>query len=493
MSGTDLKKMKLNRSVRPAIYFLLLLFVLGDLGYSFIQHSNQPLDGDMAGGIVPAEDVKMVLKHPLGLEALISGQTYSNPNKFFSHWIFKEYFTAVPVALQNFTQPIESVYLSCALAKTAIQAALIFLLAFVVSGTGSVFRLDFMAAAALVTPLFQTNGYRGYMGIIDTSTTYTFFYALPIVLLLLYFLPLLCRYYQDKQQDLPLPAKILWIPLALVVCLSGPLNPGIALILSGMLIVYALRKNYPDAGQDGFIRKMLLSIRRIPKSYWFYLLPVSILSLYSLYIGQYNVINDGHPATVTSLYFKLPEGIYNQFTQKLGFPVLFIILIINAIWISRKFKTTEGSKILQLYKWIGLFALIYILLLPLGGYREYRPLVLRFDTILPVTLSLIFLFGASTLFLLKNINRSKRFWYVPGIVAMMLIFTFADKADSHKNQCEKNALQQIARSTETTIAIPNDCTVLSWWKIKNPEASEMNARLLNQWRITKEKRLYYNR
>jgi hypothetical protein len=52
---------------KEIIYFVLLVLTLSDVGYSFLQHYNTPFDGDMAGGIVPAEDVKPVLESPLGL------------------------------------------------------------------------------------------------------------------------------------------------------------------------------------------------------------------------------------------------------------------------------------------------------------------------------------------------------------------------------------------------------------------------------------------
>ena len=43
------------------------MLLLADLTYSFVQHYSMPLDGDMAGGIVPAEDVKPILKDPFGI------------------------------------------------------------------------------------------------------------------------------------------------------------------------------------------------------------------------------------------------------------------------------------------------------------------------------------------------------------------------------------------------------------------------------------------
>jgi len=110
------------------------------------------------------------------------------------------------------------------------------------------------------------------------------------------------------------------------------------------------------------------------------------------------------------LYLRLPIGIYYLLTQKLGFPILLLILAINSLIIRYKINTPEGKTILKLFKWIGLFALIYILFLPFGGYRDYRPNILRYDTILPITISLVFIFAKTTIFILRHypIKQSPR-------------------------------------------------------------------------------------
>lgn len=477
---------------RRIIYFILLLLFLADVGFSFIQHYTTPLDGDMAGGIVPENDVKPILDNPFGISVLTKNQIYPNPNRFFSHWMFKEYFNRMPLFLQKFIEPVDSIYLSCAIAKIIIQVSLIYLLAMSISGTKNILKMDFMIAIILVTPLFQTNGYRGYMGIIDLSTTYTFFYALPCALLLCYLSPFVRQFYHKKRIYAQFVIKILWIPLALVVCLSGPLNPGIVLVFSILVLLINIKNNYTQSNQVEVIKRVSNAIIKIPKSYWFYLLPVSIFSIYSLYIGRYDSYNIANHNSLIELYSRLPKGIYYQFLQKLGFPVLFIILILNYYLIGKKFNTTESGKIKTIFKWIGFFIISYILLLPLGGYRGYRPNILRYDTIMPITLSLMFTFGISTLFLIKSITNRQKLWYLPIIAIVIFIFTNSDRAKFDRNKCEKMALKEISESKEKIVQLHNDCTVLSWGKILKPEDSELNAQLLNIWRITNEKRLYYN-
>ena len=480
--------------IKKIISIILFIFLLADLGYSFLQHYNTPLDGDMAGGIVPANDVKSVLESPLGLKVFYEDKSYPNPNRFFSHWVFYKYFNNTPLYLQKFFNPIDSVYLSCAIAKIIIQITLIVLLAILITGTTNIFKLKFLLAAILVTPLFQTNGYRGYMGIIDPSTTYTFFYALPSALVLLYFAPFFQQFYYKKKPTVTIKRifKIIWLPLALIICLSGPLNPGIILTISLLLIMNNFINNYSLSMQNGIIKKGINAIRLIPKAYFFYLIPISIFSIYSLYVGKFNSIDVSNRVPLLELYSRLPEGIYYQFTQKLGFPVLFAILTINTLVIHKKFKTSDGEKILNLFKWIGIFALIYILLLPLGGYRNYRPNVLRYDTIMPITLSLIFIFGHSTLFIINKISKKQKVWYLPIIALVLFVFVNSDKPEFDKNDCERVALKEISESSERIVKLNNDCKLLSWQNIKSPENSELNARMLKLWNITSEKKLYYN-
>jgi hypothetical protein len=147
------------------------------------------------------------MSRALLLILLLEGERYAAPNRFFAHWTMAHYFRHVPLALQSFLSPIDSVYAAAALAKTAIQLLLIWLL-----------------AAAVITPLFQTFGYNGLMGVIDKSVTFTFFFALPMGLLLLFFLP----FY--KKMRMPAAMQAGWAFLALFLALNGPLVPGVVLV-----------------------------------------------------------------------------------------------------------------------------------------------------------------------------------------------------------------------------------------------------------------------
>ena len=155
--------------------------------------------------------------------------------------------------------------------------------------------------------------------------------------------------------------------------------------------------------------------------------------------------------------------------------------------------TLDGKKILTLFKWIGIFAFLYILLLPLGGYRDYRPNILRYDTIMPITLSLFFIFGISTLYLFKQMTNKQKTWYIPIIFVMLLLFTISDTAEFDTNKCERSALKEISESKDKIVELKCDCNVLAWNKLIKPEDSELQAQLLTIWRITNDNKLYFNK
>jgi hypothetical protein len=135
---------------------------------------------------------------------------------------------------------------------------------------------------------------------------------------------------------------------------------------------------------------------------------------------------------------------------------------------------------------------LYILLLPLGGYRENRPNVLRYDTMMPIVVCLVFMFSASTLFLVKNLKRKKKYWHLVLLAGVLLLFTINDEARFSKNQCERAALEEISKSDSSLVRLTCNCSVLSWNVKMKPEDSDLNARLLTMWNITKSDKRYSN-
>lgn len=463
-----------------------------DTTYSFFQHLSMPLDGDMPAGILQTNEVKKILSNPFGIDVITRHEIRPNPNRFFAHLAFSEYFRSIPFVLQRFFSPINSIYISCAIFKTILQILLIYLLACYISGTRAILTTQFLIPVILITPLFQANGYQGSMGIINSATTYSFFYALPIAFLLLLFLPFFNTYFHGQKKRFNMLNLALTFFVAIIVSFSGPLIPPTVCIVSVLILSSKWLNNFKTLNISSFILKCWYAVKQIPKLYFMFLLPVAILSMYSFYIGTFNSINYENNITLLQRYAKLPMGIFETFTNKIGFPLLILMLIVNAYLIRKYYNSIEGQKILTILKWIIVFVLIYILLLPLGGYRSYRPNTIRCDTIIPVTLSLFFIYGISTYYIIRN-QRTDKKWYVASVIVCILIFTLADGPGFDKNACEKDALRTIAASPEKIVFLQNDCTVIDWQKITDPINSKQKCELLKYWGVINEDKLYYQK
>ncbi|MDD2306586.1 MAG: hypothetical protein PHP53_17920 [Prolixibacteraceae bacterium] len=469
---------------------ILVIFLLGDWTYSFFEYYYIPLDGDLTAGVVPSSDVQQVLDDPFGFHLLISGEKHVNPNRFFAHFFFKEYMQKVPIWLQNLTDPITSVYLSCALIKILIHILFIFILSALLSGTKNILDEKFVIVAALIVPFIQANGYWSHMGINDRATTYTFFYALPVVLLLIYLMPLYRIVFNHEVKNLgPFKSIFLFIA-AIILPLSGPLIPGIALILSGMVGFHYLLNN-GHTNKPFSVKNMIYALQKIPSQVFIILIPICLISLYSLFLGLFDSNYTSETIPILDRYIKLPLGIYYQISQSLGVPLLLIIIGVNVYLIKRYFSSPEGMKIVGSLKWIGIFAVVYLLLLPLGGYRPYRPNILRYDTFIPITIALLYFYGISTFFLLRHMTSRSLNVYLSVFFIFCAIYMNSDRIETEEYHSERKCLEILANSHAEVTKLPASCNVMSWEPIKDPKFSKNNTVMLKFWGITKEEKIYY--
>ena len=464
----------------------LACLLLADLSYSFAQYFHQPLDGDMAWNILPSPDVAPIFDSPLGFDAIFGERLYANPNRYFGHWLYREYLLNMPHLMQRFVSPVDSVYLACALAKIVVHLLLVLLLTIFITGARMVFKQQILSVALLCTGFFQANGYRDFMGIIDPATTFTFFYALPSIYLLLLLLPAALLLVHGKHLVLSkfqFSGLIILVP---IVCLSGPLNPAILLVLG---LLYFIRAFWLLSVHGGSWTKTLNSL--LPKSFSYLYFFTLMFAGYSLFVGKFNLTSYLNQHSILDSYARLPYGIYYQFSQKLGFPLIFLTIAVN-YWLLKRFADDFTFKMVKrILFWIAVFSVLYIVLLPLGGYRPYRPNILRYDTILPITLGLIFLVGLTTTTVVKFLRPQFNVPYFSVLVTLMIIFTMADKPKFHLNQCERSALNKLSTSKSSIVLLPEACSVIDWRPIKEPSKSIENAELIFLWGITDSVRLYY--
>lgn len=449
----------------------LLFFVFIDLGFTFWQHYRAPLDGDLAGIVVPSDHYQTVLEHPLGWYAIAQDTSYAAPNRYVVHRTMTAWFRVVPRFFQNFTDPIQSVYLASAFAKTLAHAALLWLLAWFVTVFTDRGHHSIWLAAAILTPLFQTNGaLKNTLSVVDQVPTYAFFYAWPLVLLLLYLRPWV-RWWLGWHT--PRWEFALGWSLALFLPFSGPLIPGIVGVLCLLVLV---RWGWLWQRKPG---------NTLP-AYIFSLVLLATGCVYSLYIGRYNA-EGSSPVGLWERYQLIPQGFWQLLTNKLGLSLLLIATLAQYLWMYRSGWNTPRSVRLLLRGMLW-FSLLYLLLLPLGGYRDYRPLVVRRDTLLPVYICLFWAWGYSTLFILKasgGFSAFRQKAYAAFVGLFSLYFTLADEPGFRQNARQREALYTIFRSEEEIVPVNDDCRVLHWDPIYDPQFSETPARALEIWGIAK--------
>lgn len=471
---------------KPWLLACLVLAVLADLAFTYAQNLRLTIDGDLAAIVVPRTDYAAVLHDPLGLGVLLGGGWYAAPNRFFSHIMLREYCLRVPLLLQAVASPIASVYAAAALLNVLVQALLLYVLGWYASGTRHLGSLRLWVAMALLAPFFQTTGYNGQMAIIDNSLTYNFFYALPLLLLLVLLWPLHQAAWGGQRLQLAWYQLVPMLLLSVVLALSGPIISGTVLVLLAGLGLHLARQRWHQPAAE--------RLRQLP---WPALLVCGWLGAwcaYSLYIGQHNTENLAVVVPVWQRYQLVPQGLFEELTSKLGLPLLVAGCLANA-WLVRRWlpPTAERLRVRKVLRWVGWFALAYVALLPLGGYRPYRPLILRHDSILPITLGLVGFYALSATCLLRQLPGRAARWYGLGVGVVAFIFTNADRHlyPRHDNACERRALATLAQSTAPVVRLPDDCTVLAWAPITNPSESLVNAKLLVHWRITPKPTLYY--
>jgi len=473
---------------------LLMLFVSLALAFAFWQNYRLPLDGDLVAIVLPASWYTPILHDPFGWSVLTKNAVYGAPNRFFVHIVMLEYWHNVPRLLQHLVDPISSLYAASALFTTFTLAGLLFLLTRYIQTVSGGTRGNFWVIAALLVPFFQTaSGFYEQMGITDRSVTYTFFYALAMLLTLVLLWPFYRAAGRRQPLRLPWPRVLLLVALMVVVAFNGPIATAtLAVLLLGIGGYWALGQArrgrlslvQPAPGQEWLSGQALLLLGTLAG-----------LCLYSFYIGRNNIENT-HTYSLGQLYKLLPVGVARYLKYQPGVPLLLLALATNALLVRRGTAPSPARRrVLLTMGWAALFMGVYVLLLPLGGYRSYRPSLLRNDTALPVLLALLFSYGLSTYFLLAQLRGHWRSSYVAAVCLFAGFFLYANVElnPGLTNGCERWSLDQLARAKEPVVELTDACYVLAWAPITDYYQSDIQGQMLYYWGVTPDKKLYFQR
>jgi hypothetical protein len=471
--------------------YVFVSLILADIVYTFLQNYHVIyIDGDMAGVIVPSDFYRQVLLDPFGFSVLFKHKVYAAPNRFFAHALVSGYFKSFPLLFQTVASPINSIYLSMAFARTLAQVLLIGLIAAFICGHARISSKKFITAALIITPLFQVSGYDRFMGVTDISSTYTFCYAGWLIFVLLYFLPFYKPIFNRSPLKFSVYQHIWMVVLALIIAFGGPLASPIILLVCPSVLIGVMYVNFKKENGLNFFKRSWASIAHMPLALLFHFCFIIFCCVYSFYIGLHNIENQANPLSIAERYRLLPMGLKITLWKNTGVPLLISTCLLNFILV-RHTKQENAKRITQLIYCLGLFSIIYLLLLPLGGYRAYRPYVIRYDTFSPVTLCLIFTFGLTSIYLIKHYKGIAKMLFITLIAVVMLFFTKQDKIYWGANYCERKSLADIAASPDKIVYLTDWCNVMSWERITDYHRSEVNCHLLKYWGVIKEDKLYY--
>ncbi|MBL7930596.1 MAG: hypothetical protein JNL60_01760 [Bacteroidia bacterium] len=467
-----------------AFYLLLILFVI-DVGYSFIQHYQMPLDGDLGPIVLPSEAYKKVLNDPFGLQVLLENKIYPAPNRYFAHQLVSGYFKTVPFLLQTCVSPVKSVYLSCAIAKIIIQVLLILVLSSYICCV-NLKKERIILCCVLLSPLFQaSHGNYNSMGVIDESVVYTFFYALPIGLLLIFLFPFYKFYITGKAPQMTWLKTTIWFMLVVILSFNGVLIPGIVLVGFPIILISYFAGKHRETGS------ILSAAKNADRKLLFLFLFFILTSLYSIYIGRNNLENFNNKLSIGDRFSRIPSGLYEIFIENKGLSSLIGIVLVNLFILFKTRIIDSVPQIKNVLLLLSLFILFYILLLPFGGFRDYRPNILRNDTLLPVILIVFFTFGLST-YLIFTSRIKYHVLYGAFISTVLITYSILDTPLEARNWSERMAFKTIDESPLDCVPIKDSCTVFSWTLIDDCAETAEEGKMLKYWGITKKEKTFYH-
>ncbi|MBD2723435.1 hypothetical protein [Hymenobacter armeniacus] len=479
----------------PKYYWvgLLLTFIILDTAYTFWQNYQLPLDGDMVTIVLPGEKCVPIMHDPFGWSVITQNAVYAGTNRFFAHAAMTLYWKTMPFLLQLFTTPINSLYVASALFNTGVQVGVMLLLAaYIQLSVGAKrSRWGYWVGAALLVPLFQTDGFSYQMGITNMAVTYTFFYGLPMMLLLVLLWPFYkAAYLQQPFRVRPWQAMLL-VLLMVVLAFNGPIvMAAVSVMLLGVAIYWLWRQAKPVPTADA---PRTLATGWLSNQALLLLFVFGVLDLYSLYIGR-NEAEATHVNTLWERYQMLPGGILSEGFGQWGLRLLVLMVIVNTQLVRWLLPASaDRNRVLLLMRLAGLFIVVFVALIPFGGYRVYRPNLIRGDVTIPATIALLLAFGVSTYYLLLHLGSRVRTSYLAVILVGAGYFMYADAVLQMptNNQCERFALEQIQDSPEPVVRLYVYCNVLSWGLMSDYKASDINADMLQYWGVTDRRKLYY--
>lgn len=468
---------KTKSKISSIVLIVGCLFIFLDLGFSFKEFHGHALYGDVIPLILPDDTNAPVLSDPFGFKALSTKVYHPNINRYFCVASLQIYMKQMPLFLQYFTNPVESLYLSSSFFRAGIYLSFIFFMFRVIRLNQRDSKTKWIALISLL-PFLQNSGVNICFDFIGESIVYAFFYGFPVAMLCFFIFPFLKAYIKE---EIALKDKLIRyvIHFALGFCLlfSSALIPPILLIIIALYGLIRFWNSYK-------IKRIIWTKKDSLFAALF------CVGIYSLILGGYNS-ESVDTVSVLERYSRLMTGFYEYFFKK---PALLVSWLSSLI-----LYKILGKKVLEIWNgkfkvvvFLGIiFCLIYVFSLPLGGFREYRPHILRGDTLLPVG---VFSWGLVSMLFYYTMAYAKNNIKKASIILFILVsiyFSITEFNTSNPSRtCERNILYKLAECPEgqDIIYIKKDgCPVIDWVIAKEPSYYENHSKLWQHWNITNRK------
>ncbi len=442
----------------------ILLFLLGaDLVFSFFQYLNQTLDGDLAGIALPGGHYSRVLADPLGYKVFLSGDGYSGAGRFTAHFFTYHYIRVSSAFFRWFLHPVEALYIGIAVLKWLIHLSIVFLISrLAIAHKNNTF--SWIVALVFCSALFINGRFAPDFTLILNSPIYTIYYTLPLVAYFIFFGPMLLYLIRGRFVDISNLSMIGLIFLALILPQSSPIQPPL-IILS--ILSFLLVEWYP-----AWKKKDFAGFKKILGSKYLMVCGFILLSaFYAYYVGSFNKESGGEKIALIERYRALGQGLIKYFFKSvLVLPVLIFSLVILRFG----YRPMSTYPLKKLWGFVILLVAMYTVLLPLGGTRWYRPLLIRGDTYILTTALLVLLFVST---LVRSIKFEKISIKAFVLACVMLSYFYVIDLDGiGKNQCEKSVLYQAHDyKGEDDLVIPYKCEVCAWGPMRNKYLAKVNT------------------
>jgi hypothetical protein len=457
--------MNKQQAIRGAKFLLMTLIILilsFDVARTYRNFENTTLDGDIAKIVAPSSEYQAVLDNPLGIHVWRDGEATAAPNRFAAHYGFGFWMNHVPALLGEGS--VGALYDAVALLKMVTHAGLVVLLVLMIGGGIRASFVERLCVLFIISALFQDSGvFMEYFSVIDPSVTYVYFYATQFLFL---------------------------IAFGLLIASSGPMNYLTALIvgLGAPLLALGGPLNSPMIGVGGLaylLYRMLLDGH--VKMKWdqktLFVIYAIIWAAYSFWLGRFNTEHGWAELGLLDRYARLWQGI-EIMTKPWQGAWFFILPVIVSNVVALLFVGVE-KKYIAIYCALALFVVVWILLLPLGGYRDYRHFIVRRDSLLPVNLVLIYIIAHSTVLLMRKYATLA----LPAIVCAVY-FMGVDWVVKPTNKNERVQFTRLITASGPCVALPRDGTLMHWNYESDCQESRWNVVYLKRIGILKRDVLY---